>query len=1027
MRTLAILNKILKNIIYLLFFATGAVGLIYQIVWFKYLSLFLGNTTYAQMIVLSSFLGGLAFGNYFIGRKVDKSKNPVRFYALLELAIGVYCLFYPIFSDVLGNIFFSTASHLNVESGNIFFILLRLLFSSILLFIPTFAMGGTLPVLSKFFVDKISTAQKNVGWLYFLNSLGAVVGVILAGFFLIKTYGLDSTIYSAAIVNIGLGLTALLISKYVNLDNIKSDIEVEKSNRNKNEFITPNIVKLAIVSSGISGMAALLYETLWVRLLISFLGSSTYAFSIMLAAFIAGIAIGSFIVSKKFVNKFNRIKLLIFSQFAIAVGVILSLLIYERLPYYFWIIASWLEKTNTTFNIFLSIEFLICFALMFIPTIFMGITLPTIVDIVANSDKKIGFSVGKVFSVNTLGTVIGVFVTTLVFLPLFGIKGSFQIGILLNLIVALILLHRYDPIWVVHKNILSSSAILLFVLYIFFSPAWNLTALNSGVFRKLSTVPPDTYEEFLDLYSEREVLYYKEGINANVAVMEKKSENQRLLLINGKVDATSSADMITQIMSGQIPMLLHENPKNVFVVGFGSGVTIGTILLHPVEKVTCVEISTEVIEAGEFFSDVNKNCLEDPRLNIVHEDAHTYLNLSKDKYDVIISEPSNPWIAGIGNLFSKEYFQQCADKLNDNGIMVQWLQIYETSDEVVQLVLNTFSSVFPHSQVWRGASHDLIIVGSKKETILNEYKFKNRFNIETVKQDLESVGVGSPFAFLSAQILSDQGTFLLAREKPINSEKYPILEFLAPRSLFLNSQSNLVNTNDEKLDTLNKGLYIKNYIKENFPTKEEIMGAAIYHRNVTKNYRFCYGLTKYLEAVSLNDFESDLLSAVTYKDFNLNNVRTIMHENLADKYPESGIIREEYLNNQLSETTTASTFLKIFSMKDLAKEFIKISSSNTDALPYVYLQIVEGLLSNSEVISAFIVSVQLEKWLTRNPKIIKDFPMERFFYLYGRTLLHLNYMKKYSLIYTQLEKNYPNSPLLTLFTRSAEWKERNNN
>ena len=1021
---LAILNKLSKNIIYLLFFATGAVGLIYQIVWFKYLSLFLGNTTYAQMIVLASFLGGLAAGNYFIGKKVDNSKNPVRFYALLELAIGFYCLLYPISSDVLGNIFFSVASNLNVESENIIFIVLRLIFSSALLFIPTFAMGGTLPVLSKFFVDKVSTAQKKVGWLYFLNSMGAVFGVILAGFFLIEKFGLDLTIYSAAVVNIGLGLIALLISKYTNLSKIESDNEVEISNRNKDEVITPKIVKLVIISAGVSGMAALLYEMVWVRLLINFLGSSTYAFSIMLAAFIAGIAVGSFIVSKKFINKFNRIKLLIFSQTAIAVGIVFSLFIYERLPYYLWIIGSWFEKTDTTFNIYLSIEFIISFVIMFIPTIFMGITLPTIVDIVANSDNKIGFSVGKVFAVNTLGTVIGVFLTTLVLLPLFGIQGSFQIGIVLNLLVAIVLLQYYDPIWAVHKNTISVSYLLLFVLYILFSPAWNLTTMNSGVFRELSEPPPETYEDFENFYSDRKVLYYKEGSNANVAVVEKISDKHRLLIINGKIDATNRSDMVTQVMVGQIPMMLHENPKDVFVLGFGSGATLGSVLHHSIENLTCVEISTEVIEAAEFFEDANNNCLEDPRLKVVHEDAHTYLNLTKDKYDVIILEPSNPWIAGIGNIFSKEYFQLCYDKLKEDGMVIQWLQIYETSDEVVQLVLNTFSSVFPHAQIWRGVSNDLIFVGSKKEITLNENEFNRKFNIEGVKLNLERIGIKSPFTFLSAQLLSDKGTYLLAREEPTNSEKHPVLEFLAPRALFLNASSSFINAKDEKLDTLNNRLYIKNYVKENFPTKEDILGAALYHRSVTKNYQFCYGLTKYLESESLNNYESDVLSAVTYKDFKLNNIRSIMHEKLAEKYPESIVIHEEYLNDILSETTTASTFLKIFSMKDISKEFIRISAGKTDAIPYVYLQVAEGLLSNSEIISAFIVSTRLEKWLNRNPKVIRNFPMDRFFYTYARTLAYLKYTKKYSAIYSQLLQKYPNSPLLSSLKRRTEWNER---
>jgi spermidine synthase len=1017
-------NNLSKNIVYILFFSTGAVGLIYQIVWFKYLSLFLGNTTYAQMIVLSSFLGGLALGNYFIGKRIDNSKNPVRIYALLELSIGFYCLIYPIFSDFLGNIFISTSSQLNIESQNIIFIILRLIISSVLLFIPTFAMGGTLPVLSKFFVEKVSTAQKKVGWLYFLNSLGAVVGVILAGFFLIKSYGLDITIYSAATVNIVLGLIALLISKHVATSKIKSDSENLEIHRNKDESISPKIVNLAIVTAGISGMAALLYEMVWVRLLINFIGSSTYAFSIMLAAFISGIAIGSFIASKRFINKFNRIKLLIFCQTAIAVGIVFSLIIYERLPYYLWIIASWFEKTDTTYNIFLSIEFLICFSLMFVPTIFMGITLPTIVDIVANSDKKIGLSVGKVFSVNTLGTVIGVFITALVLLPRFGIQGSFQIGIVLNLLVALALISYYDPIKPVYKNIVSVSFIVLFALFYTLSPAWNSNVMTSGVFRRLSHAPPETYSDFKDLFSTRKVLYYKEGINANVSVIETAAESERVLIINGKPDATDQADMATQVLLGQVPMMLHKNPKNVFVLGFGSGTTIGSILLHPVEKITCVEISTEVIEAAEFFRKINNDCLRDPRLNVVHEDAHTYMNLSKDKFDVIISEPSNPWIAGIGNLFSKEYFELCSDKLMDDGIMVQWFHVYEASDEVVQLVLNTFSSVFPHCQIWRGDSPDLILVGSNKEINLNENEFKNKFEVEAVKQNLELIGIRSPFTFLSTQLLSEKETFLLAREEPINSEQKPILEFLAPRSQFLQFHSNFVFTKDEKLDTLKKGLFIKNYIKGNVPTKEDLIDAAYYHRNVTRNYQFSYGLTKYLESESLNNYDSDRLLAITYKDLPFGHMNAKMFEDLVNKYPESTSIQQEYLNAVLSDTRIATTFLKIFSLEEITNKFIKVTSGNEDAMPRVYLQLAESLLNNSEVNLALDICEKLENLLKQNKQLVKMFPLDRFYYTYAVILSHLNHTNKYSAIYSHLLKNYPDSPMTLLLKRRVEWEER---
>jgi len=744
----------------------------------------------------------------------------------------------------------------------------------------------------------------------------------------------------------------------------------------------------------------------------------------MLAAFISGITIGSFIVTKKFVNKFNRIKLLIFCQTAIATGIFFSLVIYERLPYYFWKIASWFEKSDSTFNIFLSAEFLICFCLMFVPTIFMGMTLPTVVDIVAQSNKKIGLSVGRVFSVNTIGTVVGVFLTTLVLIPLLGIKGTFEFGISLNLLIAFVLLQNYDPIGFAYKTSISVTFIVLFLIYIMFSPVWNLNIMNSGVFRSFSAPPPDSFSEFENLYISKKVLYYKEGINANVAVIQADSMGQKTLIINGKADATNKVDMATQVMLGQVPMMLHENPKNVFVIGFGSGSTLGSVLLHPVERVTCVEISTEVIEASEFFRDVNNNCLDDPRLTVVHEDALTYLNLSQDKYDVIISEPSNPWIAGIGNLFSKEYFELCYNKLQKNGMMVQWFHLYEASDDVVQLVLNTFSSVFPYCQIWSGETNDLILVGSERRITLNDEDFKNKFRNEKIEQNLKLIGIGNPFTFLSAQLLSAKGTFLLARERPINSEKIPILEFIAPKSLYLNVQSNFIFAKDEKRDTLNKGLLVKEFVIENIPTKDDVFNAVLYHRNVTRNYAFCYGLTKYLESESLNNYSSDLLSATTYKDLKIGDIRTIMMENLFNKYPDSTYVQQLYLNEQLSETTTASSFLKIFSMKEIAKKFIRASSGNLDALPYVYLQIAEGLLYNSEVISSLIVCRELEKWLRRNPQIVKNFPMERYYYTYASVLYNINYIDQYKMYYSKLLNEYPNSENSILLKRSAKWDEK---
>ncbi|MEW5843828.1 MAG: fused MFS/spermidine synthase, partial [Bacteroidota bacterium] len=343
----ALNKKNVKTIIGLLFVISGMAGLIYQIVWFKYLGLFLGNTTYAQITVLATFLGGLALGNFLFGRNADAVKNPVRVYSLLELTIGLYCFSYPTLSSILGNVFLSMSSNLNLETQLFVFNSFRFLISAILLLIPTALMGGTLPVLSKFFVEKISESRKEVALLYFLNSFGAVIGVIFAGFILIKDFGLEITNYTTAAINILLGVAAFALS--FSIKNFPAEVKPltevpEEQAHNKN--ISSKVI---ILVAGISGMAALLYEMVWTRLLINFFGSSTYAFSIMLLSFIGGITIGSFIISLKFLSKFNYVKLLSFCQAAIALSTIAVLSLYERLPYYLWRFSALLNKSDETF------------------------------------------------------------------------------------------------------------------------------------------------------------------------------------------------------------------------------------------------------------------------------------------------------------------------------------------------------------------------------------------------------------------------------------------------------------------------------------------------------------------------------------------------------------------------------------------------------------------------------------------------------------------------------------------------------
>ncbi len=970
-----------KTIIALIFVFSGATGLIYQIVWFKYLSLSVGNSTSAQMVVLATFLGGLAIGNHLFGRKSDIVSNPLKIYSFLEITIGIYAAAYPILHEVLSDVFFNVASSYSLQSGDVTYSILRLLLSSVLLLIPTIAMGGTLPLLTSFFVSKIDNTRKDVGTLYFLNSFGAVFGVFLAGFVFIETFGLETTIYIAGIVNLILGFVSYAISGKVEEHKL---VNATSSNNIENKIIlSKSELKVVVVVAGLSGMAALIYEMAWVRLFINIFGSSTYVFSIMLAAFISGITIGSFIVSKSFLQKYNRLLLIAGSQFAIVLGTILALLLAERLPYYTWEIASLLNKTETTFSIFIFIEFFISFVIMLIPTLFMGMTLPLIVEVVSHSKLKVGASVGQIFSINTIGTVLGVLLTGLVFIPLWGMQGSFNIGILINIIAGVLIILTSKKINNLYRNGFLAVSLSIFIIYLMTSQDLGKNILLGGVFKKFSTNPPKTFYQYSNSVKNKKLLFYKEGISANVAVIEGKDKHkQKILIINGKPDASSYGDMPTQVLLGQVPMMLHPNPQNIFVVGFGSGVTINSVLSHPVKNVTCSEISKEVIEAGNIFKEENNNCLSDSRLKILIEDAHAALKLSKQDYDVIISEPSNPWIAGIGNLFSKEYFETCKNKLDTNGIMVQWFHLYETNDEVVKLVLNTFKDVFKYAQIWNGVSNDILLVGSKSRIKLNSKLLKEKLKLERVQKDFNKIDIDNVFTFLTCQANSTEGFYsLTALKKPINTEKLPLLEFEAPKSFYLHSNSTFIYENDERFDTLNHNILAKQFLKTNQVSYSNFINTAEYHYKKTRNYRFVYGVTNYLRNNFQPNLKTDILYSNCLRKLEFDNRNKDVLNEIVEKFPDVEKVKTDYLNILLTEKLYATTFVYLSSIDSVANEFIASASNDSSKIAKTYLQLAKVYLQNSEIKKSEKMLKGLFAVVNKKPETKDVLPLDDYYYV----------------------------------------------
>jgi spermidine synthase/MFS family permease len=1016
-----------KPILAFIFVLSGATGLIYQVVWFKYLSLFLGNTNYAQMIVLSTFLGGLAWGNYFFGKRADSFANPVMWYGFLELLIGIYCIAYPLLNSFWGDTFHSFAISFDIYDNKFLFNLLRFGLSAILLIIPTFAMGGTLPILSKHFVREIKDSRKEMAILYFLNSFGAVGGVFLAGFILIKSIGLENSLYFSAAINIIIAIASIIIS-YKFVKPVSSELNNETDITQNQASTLPGISKamgiVIIVVAGLSGLAALTYEMLWTRLLVNILGSSTYAFSIMLMAFISGITLGSIIVSQNFIGRFNRIKLLIFCQVAIVIGTMLVLPLYERLPYYLWVIASLFIKSTQTFPIFLTIEFMVTFGLMFVPTIFMGMTLPIAVEVLTHNSNRISFSIGKIFSINTFGTVAGAIMSGLLFIPFLGIKISFEIAMVINLFAALLLIFTYSKFSPAKKYSYLFLLIMLITGYSLLFKGWNTDSTLSGVFRKFNEMPPSSYTEFKNSFTNRNVLYYKEGVNSNVAVVEMTdSTKQRILLINGKPDASSIYDMPTQVLLGQIPMMLHPNPKNVFVVGFGSGVTIGSVLTHPVNSVTCVEISREVIDAAAYFSKENNSCLEDKRVNIVVEDAHTYLNLTKEKFDVIISEPSNPWIAGIGNLFSKEYFERCNNRLTDDGIMVQWFHIYELNDEILQLVLKTFNTVFPMAQIWNSVQGDLILVGTKKKMEIDYNLLRQKIAINSVKTNLNKIDINSVFTFLSCQQLSPEGFFSVASGSIINRESHPLLEFLAPKAFYLGETAFSIYNFDERLDTISNGLFIKEYYKLFPPTYDEIMKTANYHFKQTNNYSFSYALSSLLTE-NMQSYESKYLSILTEEKLNISSSNLFLLDELVASYPDSVQIVFDYHNALIEKKISQTSFLKVYDIKESADKLVKRLSGNTINVATNKIKIAKLYFQNSQFDQAFNICIEVDTMLTKEPNLGKSIPLDDYCYIYSLSSLYLG---KYDMAFSYLVSLFTinnNYPLKDFLFRKIDWRTK---
>ena len=757
-------------ILYSCVLVSGAAGLIYEVVWARYLSLFLGITTYAHTAVLTAFMVGLAAGSYFIGQRSSKIKRPLRLYGWLEIGIGLYAAITPWLVLFLQSIYTQLTPTLGLTGLGAQ--LIRFLLAFLGLLIPTFFMGGTLPLLIQGLTQQRDQLAQNTGRLYGINTFGAAIGSFLAGYILLPALGMRSTIFFTVGLNVGVGLLILYLFKPVTFPLPNREAKAKTKQKNSKPIqLTTTQARLLIIAFALSGFAALIYETAWIRALTLVIGSSVYAFSTTLATYLAGIGLGSLwytrlakrtegskrvlFNSKDANGRLQQIALLLFG---IAFSAIVGLGVMTLLPK--WFLHAYASGLHNSFILFQAFIFLLCFAIMLLPTLIMGGMFPLIINLWSSQSQSVGQTVGSAYAANTVGTIGGAIAGGLLLLPTLGVQGSIYTAVAISCSIATIL-------WLAASSKIGSSfrqlfapltAVGLILLAIWWLPGWNQSLMSSGVFynpgrwlTEEGTIKPTISQ------SNHKILYYKEGIDGIVSVVDNGS--QRLLAINGKTEASSHSDLPTQMMISHLPLLMHPNPQNTLIIGLGSGITAGSASTHAtITNLDVLEISPEVLAASAYFTPENNDVLNDPRLNLIVADARNFMLADSTPYDVIISQPSNPWISGISNLFTQEFFEMAKARLAHDGIMTQWVQSYSMSTEDLQTILYTFQTVFPHVSLWMPLSGDLVMIGSNEPHSLNYEQLQYLFDEPAIQANLAKVNVNS---------VEDIANFLVAQDEQL--------------------------------------------------------------------------------------------------------------------------------------------------------------------------------------------------------------------------------------------------------------------
>ena len=747
-------------VLLLLFVGSGCAALVYEVVWFQLLQLVIGSSTLSLSVLLSTYMGGLCVGSLLFARVIPARHHPLRVYAMLELGIGLIGILVLFGMPLVAGAYTSWAG--TGTAG----IVLRCIAAAICLLPPTLLMGATLPALSRW----VETTPRGVSWLglfYAGNTMGAVIGSVFAGFYLLRVYDMPTATYVAVALNTAVALLALTLARAGSHDaGAARPLTIERAPGTGAVYVT----------IALSGMTALAAEVIWTRVLSLLFGGSTYTFSLILAAFLVGIGIGSGVGSALARSLSRPRAALGWCQVLLSAAIAwTAYMLTSSLPY--WPIDPSISR-DPWFNF--QLDFARCLWAILPAALLWGASFPLALAAAASSNRDPARLVGGLYAANTLGAIVGAIGATLV-VAWYGSQHAQQMLVALSGVAALLVLVPAAASNTRFATMLLLVGTLCTLLVLWAVPEVPGILVAYGRFAATRL-------------GQADIIYKGEGLNSSVAVS--RLSNGVLNYHNaGKVQASSEPqDMRLQRMLGHLTTLVPEHPRSVLVIGCGAGVTAGAVSIDPgVEHVMIAEIEPLVVRTvSTYFSQFNFDVVHNPKVQILLDDARHFIMTTSEKYDAVTSDPLDPWVKGAAMLYTKEFFEIVKQHLNPGGVVTLFVQLYESNEEAVKSEIATFFDAFPHGIVWgntlNGGGYDLVLLGQVEGTHIDVEEIDQRLRRPEYAQvalSLHEIGFSSAADLFSTYAGQRRDLADWLKDAAINRDRNLRLQYLAGMGLNL--------------------------------------------------------------------------------------------------------------------------------------------------------------------------------------------------------------------------------------------------